>query len=750
MREISALNDGWSFRPGFDPAAVAQRLDGPQVSTVSLPHNAVDLPFSYFDETSYQRAFTYSRVIAWEPRFEGREVAVVFDGAMADAVVYLNGVEIDRHSDGYTPFEARLTGHLRPGDNILSVKIDGSENPAIPPFGGAIDYLTYAGIYRDVWLKVTAPVSIARLKIETANELADAKSVSIRVDLANPAGAVLAGTLTASLSDAVGKVIARTSAAVAGGSTRLDFSGLAGLKLWDIDSPILYSVTVALDGPAGQDALASTFGFRTARFTPEGFKLNGRKVKIRGLNRHQCFPYVGYAMGRAAQERDAELLKTVLKVNLTRTSHYPQSPYFLDACDRLGLLVFEELPGWQHVGDTAWQANAIDNVEAMVKRDWNHPSIVLWGVRINESADFHDFYAETNRLARALDPTRQTAGVRYITESEFLEDVFTQNDFILGNEELPGANRARTALRDQRETTGLKHHVPYMVTEFNGHMFPTKRGDPEQRQAEHVMRHLLVLNAAYGDPNISGAIGWCFFDYNTHRDFGSGDRICHHGVTDMFREPKFAAYAYASQTDPSDEIILKPVTYWARGERNIGGVLPLIVLTNCDEVELRYGDLSKRVGPDRETFPHLPHAPAVFDHRHFSQAELGHWGMRWLDGEIVGYVGGREVARLRLVADPLPTTLEIAPDRFELVAEGRDSTRVIVRVRDQAGNILPFFEESIDVEVDGPARLIGPNRIPLKGGTTGFWLETTGVPGAIRLAVTCPRFEPQSIDLAAR
>ena len=113
---------------------------------------------------------------------------------------------------------------------------------------------------------------------------------------------------------------------------------------------------------------------------------------------------------------------------------------------------------------------------------------------------------------------------------------------------------------------------------------------------------------------------------------------------DMFREPKFAAYAYASQCEPSDEVVLKPVTFWARGERNIGGVLPLIVLTNCDEVELRYGSLTKRIGPDRETFPHLPHPPVVFDHRHFTQDELGVWGMEWEDAHFTGFIDGKPVA----------------------------------------------------------------------------------------------------------
>lgn len=120
----------------------------------------------------------------------------------------------------------------------------------------------------------------------------------------------------------------------------------------------------------------------------------------------------------------------------------------------------------------------------MIRRDWNHPSIFIWGVRINESQDDHDFYAETNRVARSLDATRSTGGVRYISESELLEDVYTMNDFILGNEEQ--RNRPRTPLRPQQEVTGLDRVVPYMITEFGGHMYPTKSHDQEQRQAEHV------------------------------------------------------------------------------------------------------------------------------------------------------------------------------------------------------------------------------------------------------------------------
>ena len=152
-------------------------------------------------------------------------------------------------------------------------------------------------------------------------------------------------------------------------------------------------------------------------------------MKLRGLNRHQTFPYVGGAMPERVQRRDAWILRRELHCNIVRTSHYPQSPAFLDACDEAGLLVLEEIPGWQHIGDKAWQDISVDNVARMIRRDWNHPSVVLWGVRINESADNHDFYTRTNALAHSLDDSRQTGGIRNRYDSELLEDVFTMNDF---------------------------------------------------------------------------------------------------------------------------------------------------------------------------------------------------------------------------------------------------------------------------------------------------------------------------------
>jgi len=320
------------------------------------------------------------------------------------------------------------------------------------------------------------------------------------------------------------------------------------------------------------------------------------------------------------------------------------------------------------------------------------------------------------------------------------------NDFILGMEER-GGNRPRTALRPQQEITGLDRIVPYMVTEFGGHMHPTKISDTELRQIEHVKRHLEVLNAAYGDPQVSGAIGWCAFDYNTHKDFGSGDRICHHGVMDMFREPKLAAYAYSSQCEPSEEIVLKPITFWTRGDRNIGGVMPLMILTNCDEVEFSHsGEPGKRVGPDRENFPHLPHPPIVLDERNFTSQELTLWGMQWPDATITGFIDGKPVKSVTLSSAPVPATLEVVADTATV--DAHSEVRIMVRALDQAGNKLPFFFDPVSISVNGSGALIGPSLVPFRAGSTGFWVRATGR-GSIAIKVSTNRLGETALELVA-
>lgn len=734
MREIIELNNGWYYKAEYYEGMERQE-DMTGFTRVNLPHTNIELPYNYFDEKCYQFQSCYKYLLRLPRHAQGKVCYLHFSGVMAYARVYLNGGFVGEHRGGYTPFAVRIDPvyDFNREYNLVTVMVDSRELEDIPPFGGQIDYLTYGGIYREVSLGLYDPVFIKNIKVEPEQVLATEKDLKVKVYLENTAGMQGDGAVRITLQDAVGAVVRTETFPVRinPGADPLEFmlNGLKGIKLWSLEEPHLYEIQVDLEVKGYSDRYVDRFGFRTAEFRPDGFYLNGQRVKIVGLNRHQSYPYVGYAMPRRVQEKDAEILKHELRVNLVRTSHYPQSVHFLNKCDELGLLVFTELPGWQHIGGAQWKKVALENLREMIERDWNHPSIVLWGVRINESLDDDEFYTETNRLAKQLDPTRQTGGVRYITNSNLLEDVYTFNDFIHDGEKGP--------LRDQQEVTGLPYKVPYMVTEFNGHMFPTKRFDQEERQMEHSLRFLRILNAAGLDDSIAGTIGWCAFDYNTHKDFGSGDRICYHGVMDMFRVPKFASYVYKSQVSPEVEPVLEPVTFWARGERSIGGVLPLVIYTNCDYVQLQFGQekLEQKFYPRRDEYPGVPYPPVIIDYYTLSPEVVGAWGLKWEGAVITGYYRDQPIAEKRYCADPVPTVLSVSADDLVLTAAQKDATRVVVKILDQCGNLLPFLDEIIQLEVEGPGRIQGPSTVVLKGGAIAFWVETRNEPGVISVTV---------------
>jgi len=492
------------------------------------------------------------------------------------------------------------------------------------------------------------------------------------------------------------------------------------IKLWDLAHPNLYSVHVRLlRGAQVVDQDKRTIGFRHAEFTDHGFALNGKVIKLRGLDRHQTFPFVGQAMPGRCQRSDAHILRHKLHCNIVRTSHYPQSRHFLDACDEMGLLVLEEIPGWQHVGDEAWKRISIDNVSRMIRRDWNHPSIVLWGVRINESRDDHDFYLRTNALAHRLDPTRPTGGIRYFQESEFLEDVFTMNDF--GFPLKP------------------PNHPRYLNTEFVGHTYPTKTIDQVERLIEHAMRHARIHNQLASNPQYAGGIGWCAFDYNTHSDFGSGERICYHGVTDIFREPKPAAGFYKSQCDPEEEVVLEPAFHWARGDESIG-FTKAVVCSNCDHLKYYVADkLVAEADPNRAEFAHLRYPPFV--------ADLGRVIDNWGDLRIEGYIKGKLVITKTLSGRGVDQKLSLHPDDTALIADGADTTRVVLRVTDEFGAIRPFANDAIKFQLEGPAEIIGDNPFALIGGTGAIWIRAKEQAGTVKLTATHPYLGVQHLQI---
>jgi beta-galactosidase len=589
-RAVLSLNRGWRFHAGRLANAHDPAFNDAAFEHVVIPHTNIRLPWHGFDDKQYEFVSTYRRRFRTPASAKGKRVFLDFEGAMTASTVWINGTSLGEYKGGYTPFSFDLTPHLKAsGENVLTVYVDSSERADIPPFGNEIDYLTFGGLYREVSLRIVSATWLDNIFARTKNVLSapalevdcflagsSASDLTLEVELRDGERTLAKTASQASHSGGADPNAAAdpaTSAPVHSSTQTVDdparhtvtLDKLEGIALWDLTNPKLYTVHVRLLS-AGRviDSDTRRIGFREATFTPGGFSLNGKIVKLRGLDRHQTFPFVGQAMPARAQRRDADILRHNLHCNIVRTSHYPQSRHFLDRCDEIGLLVLEEIPGWQHIGDEPWKLISIDNVGRMIRRDWNHPSIILWGVRINESPDDHDFYTRTNKLAHLLDPTRQTGGIRNFEKSELLEDVFTINDFGF-------------PLRKP-------NHPLYLNTEFVGHTFPTKTTDDDERQREHTLRHARIHNQIASDPQYAGGIGWCAFDYNTHANFGAGDRICYHGVTDIFREPKPAAGFYKSQCDPSEEVVLEPAFHWANSDESTN-FTRAVVCSNCDHLK---------------------------------------------------------------------------------------------------------------------------------------------------------------------
>ncbi len=725
-RIMMPLNRDWRFSAKLTQGFEARAFDDSSLEKIVIPHTNKRLPWHGFDETSYQFVSAYRRHFKLPPEAKGKHVFVDFEGAMTASTVWINGHKLGEYKGGYTPFAFELTPHLDwDGDNVLAVALDSTERPDIPPFGYEIDYLTFGGIYRELFLRIVPGTFIENIFARPRNVLtrptldvdcflqhldASNEPLTLEVELRDRDRVIATGRQHVPAKGASPDPVAHT----------IRFETLGAIRLWQLEQPELYTVHVRLlRAKQLIDQDSRTIGFRQAEFTDHGFELNGKVIKLRGLDRHQTFPFVGQAMPARVQRRDADILRKNLKCNIVRTSHYPQSRHFLDRCDEIGLLVLEEIPGWQHIGDEGWKALSVDNVRRMIRRDWNHPSIILWGVRINESKDDHDFYTKTNALAHSLDPTRQTGGIRYFQESEFLEDVFTMNDF--GFPLKP------------------PNHPRYLNTEFVGHTYPTKTIDNVERLREHTLRHARIHDQLASNPQYAGGIGWCAFDYNTHGNFGSGDRVCYHGVTDIFREPKPAAGFYKSQCDPTDEIVLEPAFHWARGDESVG-FSRAVVCSNCDHLKFFIdGKLVAEADPDRKQFAHLKYPPFSVD--------LGELFHKWGDLRMEGYIQGKRVITRNMSGKGVDEKFVLLPDDMRLIADGADSTRVVFRITDEFGNIRPFADAALKLDLEGPAELIGDNPFVLVGGTGAVWIRAQEQPGTVRLTATHPWLGKRQVNI---
>ena len=769
-----SICSGWEFTEEWTEEF--GRGEGPG-TPVRLPHNVRQLPLHYAGPQDYEMICGYRRRLALPAEAAGKRVFLQFDGAAHIAQVFCNGVLCAEHRCGYTAFRAEITELVKPGEEaLIALRLDCTENGQIPPFGFVIDYLTYGGLYREAWLDLRNRDYIRDLFVFTP----ETDLLEARLELSRAGMRCRISVWDGERCLAQGETEEKLRLHV------------PGVRAWCRRDPKRYLCRAELLDEKGAvlDREEKLFGFRTVEFRPEGFFLNGEPDYLRGLNRHQCYPFIGYAAPESLQREDARILKEELSCTAVRTSHYPQSQAFIDECDRLGLLVFTEIPGWQHIGDAAWKDQALRNVEEMVRQYRSHPSIVLWGVRINESQDDDAFYLRTNDLCHRLDPSRPSSGVRYLQKSSLLEDVYAFNDFShTGNN--PGVlPKIKVSTHPERAL---------LVSEHNGHMFPTKSFDPWSKRQEQALRHARVQNDARADGEHAGCFGWCMFDYPTHKDFGSGDRICYHGVMDFFRNPKLAAALYASQGDESP--VLEVGTTMDIGDYPGGDLGDMYVFTNADEVELyKNGNFVARFRS--RDWDGLPHGPVKIDDTigclletqegfpkakarivkemlvsagkhglaNLSLAEkarmaiiMSRYGMSMeegvaLFGKYVGNWGGEATvwrfdgkkngkviasrtccpsSKLRLEVKCSARTLREG-DRYDMAA-------VRIRILDENGGLASYAQLPVRLKAEGAVALAGPELLCAEGGSTGCYVKTLGRSGEGSLRIETGLTEPLTL-----
>lgn len=745
------LERGWLFGKSLPSADESQpQSNAANFSQVTLPHCVAALGWQNWNPDRWQDVWIYRRHFHLPAQLSGRRIFLRFSGVMTAATPQVNGRTLPRHVGGYLPFEYEITGAVRQGRNILSVAVD-SRWANTPPEGSrlgpkSIDYLEPGGMVRAVSL-LAAPATFIRDVFAKPVRVLDADrrvEVTCTLDAAiSPAQPL---RLEAELLDG-SHVLARDSQTVrvsAAGRQQaaLTLSSLGNVKLWHVDSPRLYSVAVTLwTGSQRVDSARARIGLREARFEVDGFFLNGGRLQIFGLNRHELYPYAGFAMPPRVLRDDALILRRQFNCNFVRCSHYPQSEAFLDACDELGLMVWEELPGWQYLGNAEWRERAVRDVADMVRRDRNHPAIVIWGVRINESANDPALYRRTRQTAKSLDDSRLTSGTmtRHSTR-DWLQDVFAFDDY---------HKAAQGGVGIQPPVEG----VPYLVTEAVGQFdynsgagFGVKyrRAADAALQAQQALRHAQAHSRGAAQPRCAGVIAWCAFDYASLMNSYHGVKCP--GVADSFRIPKLGAAFYTAQKQPEVQAVIEPSFYWDFGpETPAGPGEKAAIFSNCDRLEVFIdGRLRAKAEPDRESFPHLKHPP-FFVNLTANAAALP-------ELRIDGYTGGRLAISRSFSSDRARDQLLLRADHARLRADGCDATRVMFQAADRYCAPRAFSGGAVTLAVSGPGFIVGENPFNLgeNGGAGAVWIRTIDEkPGRIRLTAAHPVLGKKAVEIQA-
>jgi beta-galactosidase len=750
------LNANWLFGGQYAAGSESVFYDDSSFEPVALPHSVTGLSWRDWNPNAWQQIWIYRRHFSGGPLVSpdppGNRIFVDFDGVMVNAMVVINDQPVCTHQGGYLPFSAELTSHVTSGDNLLSVIVDARclPVPPIAPGGGAgsVDFCQPGGIYRDVTLRAVPQAFLSDLFAQPTNVLTSEPGVDIEATIDSGLAATTSATLTIELLDGSRRIATQAVGVTFGSGTsttpKISLTGLGPINLWSTTDPKLYTVRATLSVPGvGTHVQTRRIGFRELSFQPDGFYLNGERLQLFGLNRHQLFPYAGMAMPARVQRRDVEILKNELNCNMVRCSHYPQSPHFLDACDELGLLVWEEAPGWHNVSsNTAWQELVLQNVRDMVIRDRSRPSVVIWGTRLNETPNVPGLWKQTRQVAAELDGSRPSSGaMAYHSDGgAWDEDVFGYNDY--------GIDRNTGDATLQPPIPG----IPYLITESVGVEVSKPEyfawTDPPELLVKQAELHAQVQNLARSQPGYAGLLAWAGFDYASLQSLDR-DTVKWAGVMDGFRVPKPGAAMYQAQVDPAIRPVIVPLFFW-----ELGGALPVpaptaMIASNCDELQIFIDNIpvaAARAAGHSPLYGNLPYPP-------FFVRLPARTRTRLPELLIQGWVNGQQVTELRMSSDRSGDQFAMTADDPAISADGTDATRVVFRATDAYGNQRRYLVGEVALSLSGPGVLVGDNPFAFGeyGGLGAVWVRSLpGQPGTITVTATHPNLGQARVQVQSQ
>lgn len=726
-RQIYNFNNGWRFLRGDSKNAETKQFDDSGWEVVSTPHTVQLMPVEASGCRNYQGIAWYRKQFVVPSDSKLKDVMLHFEAIMGKQKFYLNGKLIKVHEGGYLPVTLNLTanGALAGDTCLLAVMTDNSNDKNYPPGKPqyTLDFAYHGGIYRDVWMicknKIAITDAIEANKVAGGgvfvhynNISAKSADIYVNTEVRNAGNKAKKIQVEATITDKTGTTVKKISTVLAlkaGESKTAQLKTiLANPMLWSPEHPYLYNINILVkDGKTALDGGMVRAGIRKTEFRgKDGFYLNDKPYgQLIGGNRHQDFAYVGNAVPNSQQWRDVKRLRDAGCV-IVRTAHYPQDPAFMDACDELGMFIIVATPGWQYWNKEPRFAELVhQNTRNMIRRDRNHPSVILWEPILNETRFPQDFSLQALQITKDEFPYPGRPGAAADLHSDGVAENY---DVVYGWPTDEGKAKQCIFTREFGE------NVDDWYAHNNNNRASRSWGEkPQLVQALSLAKSYDEMYHSTGQ--FIGGAQWHPFDHQRgyHPDPYWG------GIFDAFRQPKYAYYMFRSQTNPlqkTEGVETGPMVFVAN-EITPFSDSEIVVFSNCDSVRLTaYGEKTW-TKPVLKMAAHMPNQPVVFRNvfDFWEAREYSYKQKNWQKVSFVveGIIDGKVVCSEKKMPSRRSTKLRLYVDHSgkQLTADGSDFIVVVAEVTDDSGNVRRLAKDNIVFSVEGEGEIIGDHQI---------------------------------------